>query len=112
MLWQKQVETSETEVAMHNLCLHCSFLSVNSNLCTYLIFLFDLCLGCMLHFSQAVDRKVQGAGLATAYLYEVSFTQRRYNKDPTSCCTFLAFTKFVRILCLFLPLNEVAISSV
>ena len=60
-------------------------------------------LGCMFHFSQAaaVDRKVQGSGLATPYLYEVSFTKRRYNKDPTSCCTFLAFTKFVRILCLF-----------
>ena len=51
-------------------------------------------LGCMFHFSQAVYRKVQGAGLATAYLYEVSFT------------------KFVRILCAisFLPLNEVAIT--
>ena len=48
----------------------------------------------MFHFSQAVYRKVQGAGLATAYLYEVSFT------------------KFVRILCAisFLPLNEVAIT--
>ena len=46
----------------------------------------------MFHFSQAVYRKVQGAGLATAYLYEVSFT------------------KFVRILCAisFLPLTEVA----
>ena len=46
----------------------------------------------MFHFSQAVYRKVQAAGLATAYLYEVSFT------------------KFVRILCAisFLPLTEVA----
>ena len=49
--------------------------------------------GCMFHFGQAIQRRVQEAGLARAYLYNVSFTT------------------FVRRLCAisFLPLTEVAI---
>ena len=47
--------------------------------------------GCMFHFGQAIQRRVQQAGLARAYIYHVSFTT------------------FVRRLCAisFLPLTEV-----
>ena len=84
------------EVAMHNACKPLFKLEGIDWLVNFWsISLFFSSPGCMFHQGQAIQRQVQEAGLARAYIYHPSFTN------------------FVRRLCAisFLPLTEVELGT-